>query len=110
VRVGVAHHSFRTVHKHQPGTSFGPDQPPVTGCAGWQLRDQRIEQFLVGGQLNQKPTDPVHVEDISRTKIIEPIRKMAERPGQGTGTRLPAGTCSVARNWIMGRHCLPPSR
>ena len=31
VRMGVAHHSFRTVDKHQPGTSFRPDQPLAAG-------------------------------------------------------------------------------
>jgi hypothetical protein len=86
------------VDKHQPGTSFGPDQPPVAGCAGRELRDQRIEELLVGSQLNQKPTHLVHVEDIGRTEIIEPVREMAEWPGQGAGTRLPAVTSFVARN------------
>jgi hypothetical protein len=31
VRVGITHHSFRTVDKHEPGTSFGPDQPLAAG-------------------------------------------------------------------------------
>jgi len=31
VGVGVAHHCLRAVDEHQPGTSFGPDQPPAAG-------------------------------------------------------------------------------
>ena len=68
------------------------------------MRDQRTEEFLVGSQLHQKPTHLVHVEDVDRTDFIEPVRKVAEWPGQAAGTRLPAVTCFIARNWIMGRH------
>jgi len=68
------------------------------------LRDQRTEEFLVGSQLNQKPTHLVHVEDVDRTDLIKPVRKVAEWSRQGTVIRLPAVTCFIARNWIMGRH------
>ena len=80
VGVGVAHDSFRTVDEDQPGASFGLDQPPVAGRAGGELRDQRPEELLIGGEFRQGPPHLVNVEDLGRTDLIEPVREAAERP------------------------------
>jgi hypothetical protein len=72
------------------------------------LRYQRPEELLIGGQFHQEPTHLVHVDGLGRTQFIEPIHEVAQWPWQATDTFLPAEARSAARDWIMGRHGLPP--
>ena len=87
--VGVAHHPFRPVDEYQPRTPLGPDEPPVTGCGDGDLRDERPEELLIGGQLHQDPSYLVHVGDLAGTQLLQLSREVAEWPCQVAGTHLP---------------------
>jgi len=82
VGVGVGHHPLWPVEHHQAGTPFGLDQPLPSGRPGGQLRDQRTEILLVGGQLHQEPPYLVHIGDVSGTQLIQLRQEVAEWAGE----------------------------
>jgi len=83
--VGVAHHSLRPVDEHEPRTSLGPDEPPITWLAGRHLRDQRTEELLIGSQFGQEPPHLAHVESRRGPQLIQPSPEVAERAREGAG-------------------------
>jgi hypothetical protein len=81
VGVGVARNPLRPVDEHQPGASFGPDEPPVAGRSGGISAISGAKNSMSVASPAKEPSHPVHLGNVAGTQLIELSREVRSGPG-----------------------------